>query len=127
MAGSSVRHSLERLASRKEARMLVRDLMTRDVISVGREASVNEVAKLMRQHDISGVPVLEADGRLAGIVTELDLILRNSRLEMPVFLQVFDANIPLELPGHLQNRLRHVLGTRAEDVMTHDGHSIGPD
>jgi CBS domain-containing protein len=99
--------------------------MTRDVISVRRDTSVNEVAKLMHRHAISGVPVLDPDGKLAGIVTELDLIVRNSRLELPIFLQIFDASIPLELPGHLQNRLRHILGARAEDVMTRELHSVG--
>lgn len=105
--------------------MRVRELMTRDVISVRRDTSVNEVAKLMHRHAISGVPVLDPDGKLAGIVTELDLIVRNSRLELPIFLQIFDASIPLELPGHLQNRLRHILGTCAEDVMTRELHSVG--
>jgi CBS domain-containing protein len=105
----------------------VRELMTRDVISVRRETSVNEVAKLMHRNGVSGVPVLAEGGEVAGIVTELDLIVRNGRLEMPVFLQVFDANIPLELPGHLRARLRHVLGTRAEDVMTSSVHCVDPD
>jgi len=107
--------------------MRVRDLMTLGVFTVRTDTPVHEVAKLMSQHDVSGVPVLDAHGRLAGIVTELDLIVRNGRLEMPVFLQIFDAVVPLELPGHLQNRLRHMLGTHAADVMTRDVHTIGPD
>ena len=107
--------------------MKVRDLMTRDVISVRRETSVNEVAKLMHRHAVSGLPVLGDRGEIAGIITELDLIVRNGRLEMPLFLQIFDASIPLELPGHLRHRLRHALGTRAEDVMTPGVHSVGPD
>ena len=107
--------------------MKVRDLMTREVVSVRRETPVNEVARLMHRHGISGVPVMGGDGRLAGIVTELDLIVRSGRLDMPVFLQIFDASIPLELPGHLGSRMRHILGTRAEDVMTPEVHTVGPE
>lgn len=107
--------------------MRVRDLMTVRVLTVRTDTAVNDVARLMSEHDISGVPVLDAQGRLAGIVTEQDIIVRNGRLEMPVLLQFFDAVVPLELPGHLNNRLRHMLGTHAEDVMTRDVHTVTPD
>jgi len=107
--------------------MHVRDLMTAKVFTVHTDTAVSDVARLMATHGISGVPVLDAKDRLAGIVTELDLIVRNGRLEMPVFLQIFDSVVPLELPSHLTTRLRHMLGTHAEDVMTHDVHSVTPD
>ena len=107
--------------------MRVRDLMTPGVFTVRTDTSVNEVARLMSQKDVSGVPVLDADDRVVGIITELDLIVRNGRLEIPAFLQLFDAVIPLELPGHLSTRLRHMLGTRAEDVMTREVRTVGPD
>ncbi|MFQ5600902.1 MAG: CBS domain-containing protein [Candidatus Krumholzibacteriia bacterium] len=98
--------------------MQVRSLMSRHVVSARPDTSVNDVAKCMAENDISGVPVVDDDGRLVGIITELDMIVRNGRLEVPTFLQIFDASIPLELPGHLQERLRHMLGTQARDVMT---------
>jgi CBS domain-containing protein len=101
--------------------------MTTKVFSVQTDTAVSDVARLMSEHAISGVPVLDAQGRLVGVVTELDLIVRNGRLEMPAFLQILDAVVPLELPGHLQNRLLHMLGTHAEDVMTRDLHPVGPD
>ena len=107
--------------------MIVRDLMTHDVISVRTSTSVNDVAKLMHQHDVSGIPVLDDEDRLVGIVTELDMIVRNGRLEMPAFVQILDASIPLEMPGHLRSRMRHILGTRAEDVMTPDVRTVAPD
>ncbi len=107
--------------------MRVRDLMTAKVFTVRTDTAVNDVARLMATHGVSGVPVLDAQERLVGIVTELDLIVRNGRLEMPVFLQIFDSMVPLELPGHLTTRLRHMLGTHAEDVMTREVHSVTPD
>ena len=108
--------------------MKVRDIMTGDVVSVRRETSINEIARVMGARDISGVPVVADDGSVVGIVTELDLILRNTRLDMPHFIQILDLGaIPLERPGHYQERLRHMLGTRAEDVMSQDVVTIGPD
>ena len=108
--------------------MKVRAIMTQDVLAVQKDMSVNEVAKLMGQHDISGVPVIDDKRRVVGIITELDLIVRNTRLELTPFIQVLDlGRIPLEWPGHARERIRHMLGTRAEDVMTKEVRTIGPD
>jgi CBS domain-containing protein len=108
--------------------MKVRDIMTQDVLTVKADMSVNAVARLMGQHDVSGVPVVDDEGRVIGIITELDLIVRNTRLEMPRFIEVLDwGRIPLERPGHVQERLKHMLGTQARDVMTEKVITIGPE
>jgi|DewCreStandDraft_2_1066082.scaffolds.fasta_scaffold01198_14 CBS domain-containing protein len=52
--------------------MQVKDIMSQPVITVHEEASLEEVAKLMLQHDIGAVPVVDDDGRLVGIITESD-------------------------------------------------------
>jgi CBS domain-containing protein len=105
--------------------MKVSEIMTRDVMTVKRDTSVNEVAKLMGAHDISGVPVVDDENRVVGIITELDLIVRNTRLEMPRFIEVLDwGRIPLERPGHAKERLQHMLGTQAAD-MTEKVETVG--
>ena len=106
--------------------MKIRDIMTAEVVTADPDTSVNLIARLMAGRDISGIPVVE-DGRVVGIVTELDLIVRNTRLEPPAFFQILDARIPLETPGHFRERLRHMLGTAARDVMTENVVTIGPD
>ena len=64
----------------------------------------------------------------SGIITELDLIVRNTRLEMPRFIEVLDwGRIPLERPSHAKERLQHMLGTEAADIMTEKVETIGPD
>lgn len=107
--------------------MQVKSLMTKKVITVRESTSLNEVARKMSKHDISGVPVLDDDGKLVGIITEADMIRRNARLEVPVFIQILDANIPLELPGHLREKLQHMFGTEARDVMTEKVRTVKPD
>jgi CBS domain-containing protein len=60
--------------------MRASDVMTSDVVTVGPETSVGEVARLLVEHRISAVPVVDATGRLVGIVSEGDLI---GRVETP--------------------------------------------
>jgi len=104
----------------------VRDIMTTEVVVAHPETSVNVVARLMAGRGISGVPVVD-DGRVVGLVTELDLVLRNTRLEPPAFFKLLDALIPLETPAHYRERLRHMLGTLARDVMNGEFATVGPD
>jgi CBS domain-containing protein len=106
--------------------MKIRDIMTTEVVVAHPDTSVNLVARLMAGRAISGVPVVEND-RVVGLVTELDLIVRNTRLEPPAFFRLLDAQIPLETPAHYRERLRHMLGTQARDVMTGDVVTVGPD
>jgi len=56
--------------------MKAMDVMVRDVITVGPNASVAEVAQLMAEHDVSALPVIDDDRRLVGIVSEADLLRR---------------------------------------------------
>ena len=106
--------------------MKVREIMTTDVLTAEPTTPVNRLAILMIERGVSGIPVLDA-GRVTGIVTEADLILRNTRLEPPAFFQVLDGRFPMETPAHYQKRLRHMLGTHAGEVMTEDVLTIGPD
>jgi CBS domain-containing protein len=52
------------------------DVMTRDVVSVGPDTGVSTIVNLLLAHGISGVPVVDADRRVLGIVSEGDLIRR---------------------------------------------------
>jgi CBS domain-containing protein len=54
--------------------LLARDIMTRQVVTVSPNMTVPEVAKVLLDHRISGVPVVSKDNEVIGIVTEGDLI-----------------------------------------------------
>lgn len=64
------------LGSRFEPGVLVRDVMTSQVISVSEGESIERVAKLMDQHNISSVIITNEKGRPVGIITEKDIIKR---------------------------------------------------
>jgi len=105
----------------------VSELMTREVITVFPDTPVVEIARRMLQHHISGIPVVERDGRLVGIVTETDLVVRNANVHFPTFLQILDARIYLSSPRHFEEELRRALGTVAADVMTREVQTVRPD
>lgn len=57
--------------------MIAQDIMTSRVYTVGPDATVQEVAKLLLERRISGVPVVDDAGRMVGIVSEGDLLRRH--------------------------------------------------
>jgi CBS domain-containing protein len=56
--------------------MKVEDLMSRDVISVAPETSLKDVAALLVEHGISGVPVIDRDRTVVGVVSEADILVK---------------------------------------------------
>lgn len=59
--------------------MKASEIMTRNVISITEAGTVEEAARLLARHRISGLPVLNSEGMLVGLVTEHDLIARSGR------------------------------------------------
>jgi CBS domain-containing protein len=63
-----------------QSRVEIGDVMTRNVVSVGPDTDLNEVARTMLERKIGGLPVVE-DGRLVGIITESDIFKRFVELQ----------------------------------------------
>ena len=105
----------------------VKHIMTVDVVSVSPSASEGRVARLMHERAISGIPVIDIDRRVVGMVTDLDLIVLNTRIEAPHFLPLLDGRIPLETPSHFKKRIQHAAGTTAKDLMSESVVTVGPE
>ena len=100
-----------------------RDIMTKDVITVKPDATTEDLARLLVKHDISGVPVVDDNGRLKGIVTENDLITKNSRLHLPTILRLFDAYIPLGT-GKMEDEIRRMAASRVDEIYSKEVVSV---
>lgn len=109
--------------------MQVREIMSSPAITVGPATLIREVARIMRENQISGVPVVDEAGALLGLITELDLIARNAPIREPRYLAVLSAMIPLSLEEYREykEQLRQALAISAEDLMTADVATVTPD
>jgi predicted transcriptional regulator len=99
--------------------MELREIMSAPPITVGPAATIQEVARLLNEKQISGVPVVNAQGELLGLITELHLIGHNAPLREPKYISVLDGLIPINLEEHREykERLREALATNAADLM----------
>ncbi len=94
-----------------------KDIMTPDVITVTFSMTVEELARVFMKNRISGAPVTDDSGKLKGIVTENDLISKNSRLHIPTILRLFDAYIPLGT-SRLELEIKRMAATTVGEICT---------
>jgi CBS domain-containing protein len=96
--------------------LTAKDIMTRNVVTVTPDTSLEELAALLVSNRISGVPVVDANGSLAGIVTENDLISQNKRLHIPTVVSFLDAAIYLESSKKFADEVKRVTATKVADI-----------
>lgn len=99
--------------------MQAKELMQRGVISVLIDTTVEDVAKLMIEHDISGIPVVNDLGTVLGVVSELDIMRKQMRPESPSIWKLFlwDMKDDGEIEDH-RDHLRRYLAKTAGEIMT---------
>ena len=107
--------------------MQVQEIMTRDVITVRSDAKVTAVVRLFREHNISGMPVVDDEDNLVGMVTEMDLIARHARPHFPNYIAFLDSIIYLGSTKRYQESMRHILATTAGEIMTEQVATVSPE
>jgi CBS domain-containing protein len=102
----------------------VRDVMTTPVVTAQPDTTFGELVELLLGHDVSGLPVVDADGRVIGIVTEADLVDRDpyGQRRRPGLGLLAESLRGRDLQWVQERRSR-----TASDLMTPDPSIIGPD
>jgi len=104
-----------------------RDIMTRDVITVGPDTDILQAARLLLDNHINGLPVIDQDGKLKGIICQADLITQQEKLPFPSFFVLLDSAIPLNLPKHIEKEVHKITAAKVRDAMTPRPVAVGPD
>lgn len=96
--------------------LTAKDIMTRDVVTVTGDTTILQLASLLVKNQISGVPVVDDEGGLVGIVTENDLIRQNKRLHIPTVISFLDAAIYLESSKKFADEVKRVTATTVGEI-----------
>lgn len=105
----------------------VAEVMTRNPIAVRPETLLQEVIQTLAERRISGLPVVDESGKLLGVVSETDLMWRESGVTPPAYIMLLDSVIYLENPARYDRDLHKALGQTAGEIMTRDPVTITPD
>ncbi|MBI5015770.1 MAG: CBS domain-containing protein [Deltaproteobacteria bacterium] len=113
------RHAVDRLNRERKAR----DVMTREVLAVERATPLREVAEAMSSRGVSGVPVVDKEGRVVGVLSEKDFFRRLA----PEGGGATAMSLVAEVLRRCAPRAVEVGEARAEDLMTSPAVTIGDD
>jgi len=104
--------------------MQAKDIMSYDVVTIGPDESIQRAARLMLQNRFSGLPVVDANGTLLGIITEGDFLRRNETGTLRRRSRWMELLIG---PGRLAEEYAHAAGRRVGEVMTRDVYTVSED
>ncbi len=75
-----------------------KDIMTKKVIVVHPETEIVQAARLLLEHHINGLPVVDQEGRLEGMICQDDLITQQKKLPLPSYFIILDSLTSPDLP-----------------------------
>ena len=104
-----------------------KEIMTQDVITVVTSTTVEDLARVLVEHKISGTPVVDEQDDLIGIVTENDLIRKNRKFHIPTIVRLFDAFIMLESKSKIEQEIKEMAAVTVADIFKKDVVTVSED
>ena len=105
----------------------VKDIMTKNLITVSPEMEIANAAKLLLEKSINGVPVVDRKGNLVGILCQSDLIAQEKRLPLPSLFTLLDGFIPLSSMKHFEKEVQKISATTVAHAMTPNPVTVRPE
>src|SRR3954463_919851 len=98
----------------------VREYMDDDPATVTPDTKAEDVARLIGEHELHGVPVVNEAGRPIGIVTENDLVMADEEgdLHIPHYIELFGGLVFLESTRGFEKRVKKALGAAGKGMKT---------
>ncbi|MFZ5564200.1 MAG: CBS domain-containing protein [Thermodesulfobacteriota bacterium] len=104
-----------------------RDVMTKAVITVSPETDIAQATGILLKNHINGVPVVNKEGRLVGMLCQSDLIVQQKRLPLPSIFTFLDGVFSFSSTKALEKEVQKIAATTVADAMSAPAVSVGPD
>ena len=105
----------------------VAEVMTTDPISVSPETSLQEAIQILAEKQISGLPVVDDEGQLIGIISETDLTWQATGVDAPPYIMFLDSVIYLQNPAKHNQEVHKALGQTVAEAMSEKPTTIKQD
>ncbi len=96
------------------------DIMETNIISVTQDTEITKAVEILLNNHINGVPVVDEDGLLVGILCQSDLIFQQKTVPLPPILTFLDGIIPLSSSKKLEAQFKKIAATTVEQAMVRD-------
>jgi CBS domain-containing protein len=105
----------------------VKDIMTREVISVSPETEITDAAKILLEKRINGMPVIDPFGRLVGIICQSDLVAQQKDIPVPSIFTFLDSYLPLTSIKRIDKEIEKIAALTVNEAMTPEPVTVSPD
>ncbi|MGK7939813.1 MAG: CBS domain-containing protein [Crocosphaera sp.] len=96
----------------------VAEVMTQNPITVTTQTPLSDAVKILAEKKISGLPVVDDNGKLLGVISETDLMWQETGVEPPPYIMILDSVIYLQNPARYDKEIHKALGQTVGEVMT---------
>jgi CBS domain-containing protein len=96
----------------------VKDIMTKDLITVSPDTEIVQATKLLLDNRINGIPVTDETGKLVGILCQSDLIAQQKKLPIPSFFTFLDGLITLTSMKQIEKQVQKIAAITVGQAMT---------
>ncbi|AFZ36894.1 CBS domain containing membrane protein [Stanieria cyanosphaera PCC 7437] len=104
----------------------VADVMTSSPIVITPQTALKEAIKILAEHKISGLPVVDEAGKLVGVLSETDLMWQETGVDPPPYIMLLDSVIYLQNPARYEKEIHKALGQTVAEVMSDRPITIKP-
>ncbi|UJX40516.1 CBS domain-containing protein [Desulfovibrio sp. JY] len=104
-----------------------KDVMTTTVVTITEDTEISAAAKLLFDKGFNGMPVLNANGKLTGILCQSDLVAQQKKLSLPSVFSLLDGFIPLGSMKDLDREVEKMSALTAVHAMSRNPATVSPD
>ena len=104
----------------------VAHVMTPDPITVEPQTPLTEAIRILAEKQITGLPVVDQGGKLVGVISESDLMWKETGVDPPPYIMFLDSVIYLQNPARYDKEIHKALGQTVGEVMSDSPITIDP-
>jgi len=103
-----------------------KDIMTGSPLTVTPDTDIISAARLLLDKGFNGLPVIDENGALCGVICQSDLITQQKRLKTPSIFTLLDGLIPLSSMDTVEKEMKKITAATVGEAMTENPVSVDP-
>ena len=104
-----------------------KDIMEKNIITLSPDTEISKAVEILLKNHINGVPVVDANGELMGILCQSDLIFQQKDIPIPPIFAILDSIFPLSSSKSLDDQFQKMAATKVVHAMVKKVTTVTPD
>ncbi|MBU1039631.1 MAG: CBS domain-containing protein [Proteobacteria bacterium] len=102
------------------------DIMTPEPFTLSPDTDIRTAATLLLDKKINGAPVVDAKGKLVGVLCQSDLVAQQKQVTLPSIFAMLDGFIALSSRDDFEHEMQKIAATMVSQAMTKDPKTVSP-